>query len=76
MTSEQLADEINTMYLSHRNKYNALVNWDSTRLTLNRLVEIGSILGGRRLSKILENYCRDYKSWGHGMPDLILWSQN
>jgi hypothetical protein len=24
---------------------------------------------------ILSNYCKDYKYWNHGMPDLILWSQ-
>ena len=22
---------------------------------------------------MLENYCKDYKYWNHGMPDLILW---
>jgi hypothetical protein len=74
MTNEELADEVTTKYNTHRNKYNSLVNWESTRLTLKRLVEIGSILGGLRLSKMLENYSRDFKYWAHGMPDLILWS--
>ncbi len=21
----------------------------------------------------MENYCKDFKYWNHGMPDLILW---
>ena len=49
------------------------MNWDSLKLTQKRLSEIGSILGGQCLSKILGNYARDYKYWNHGMPDLILW---
>jgi hypothetical protein len=74
MDRERLAEEITEKYNRHKNKYNALVNWDSTRLTLKRLNEIGTILGGRRLSRILGNYSRDFKYWAHGMPDLILWS--
>ena len=38
--------------------------------------EIGGILGGFRLSKILSNYAKDYKYWNHGMPDLILWCKD
>ena len=76
MSTDELKAEIAAKYNLHKNKYNALVNWDSTRLTQKRLVEIGSILGGQRISKILENYCKDFKYWNHGMPDLILWSQN
>ena len=59
----------------HRNKHNVLVSWDSVKLTAKRLGEIGSILGGERLSKIMKNYAIDYKFWNHGMPDLILWSR-
>jgi hypothetical protein len=49
------------------------VHWDAVKLNKKRLGEIGSVIGGVRLSKILRNYCVDYKHWNHGMPDLILW---
>ena len=50
-----------------------MVSWDSLRLNKKRLCEIGSIFGGHRLSLIMANYCKDFKYWNHGMPDLILW---
>ena len=31
-------------------------------------------MGAPAVSKILYNYCKDYKYWNHGMPDLIVWS--
>ena len=45
------------------------------RLTPKRLGEISAIIGGPALSKLLRNYCMDYKYWNHGMPDLILWNR-
>ena len=76
MSKEDLDKEINSQYNLHKNKYNAFVQWESVRLTPKRLSEIASIIGGKGLSKILENYCIDYKYWNHGMPDLILWSSS
>ena len=75
MDKERLAQEINAKYALHKHKYNALVRWDSLKLTQKRLVEIATALGGHAVSKILENYCKDYKYWNHGMPDLILWKE-
>jgi Fanconi-associated nuclease 1 len=60
-------------YETNKNKFNTLISWDSLRLNKKRLMEIGVVIGGNRLSKIIGNYCRDYKFWNHGMPDLILW---
>ena len=73
MTPKSLSSEIDLAYESNKNKYNNLVSWDSLRLSKRRLCEIASILGGKRLSAMLRNYATDYKSWNHGMPDLILW---
>lgn len=75
LKSDQLESEINSRYEQHKNKHNVLVAWDSVKLTGKRLAEIGSILGGNKLSKIMLNYAIDYKFWNHGMPDLILWSK-
>lgn len=74
MDGQQLKQEINTLWERNRNKFNAHVNWDSVRLSMKRLGQIVEILGGKAVSKICENYCKDYKYWNHGMPDLILWS--
>jgi hypothetical protein len=52
------------------------VSWDSQRINKKNLCEIASIFGGVKLSKLMINYCIDYKYckyWNHGMPDLILW---
>ena len=76
MSKEDLESEVDTKFNLHKNKYNAFVNWDSIRLTPKRLGEIASIIGGKGLSKILKNYCIDYKFWNHGMPDLILWNNS
>ena len=76
MSKEELDNEITTKHNLHKNKYNSFVNWDSVRLTPKRLSEITSIIGGKGVSKILENYAVDYKYWNHGMPDLILWNSS
>jgi hypothetical protein len=56
------------------NKFNDFVNWNSSRLTLKKLQQIASLLGGKQLAAILKNYTKQYKFWNHGMPDLILWN--
>ena len=75
MSKDELAEEINSKWNQHKHKYNALVRWDSVKLTLKRLVQIATTLGARAVSKIVSNYCKDFKYWNHGMPDLILWHE-
>ena len=75
MSKEELEAEINSKYNLHRNKYNSFVRWDSLKLTPKRLVQIATTLGARAISMIIRNYCIDFKYWNHGMPDLILWSE-
>ena len=74
MTRDELFDEIISKYTLHKHKYNAFVKWDSVKLTQKRLAEIATTLGASAVSALLSNYCKDYKYWNHGMPDLILWS--
>ena len=76
MSQDKLFKEITKSFELHKNKYNSLVQWDSLKLSCKRLAEIGSIIGGNRLSKLLRNYCIDYKYWNHGMPDLVLWCKD
>ena len=64
------------MYEDHKGKQNGFVSWQSPKLSKRRLIEIAKVLGGKRLSKILENYAKDYKYWNHGMADLVLWSRD
>ena len=73
LDSAGVAEEIAASYKKNRHKYNSFVKWDSIKLTQRRITEIACCLGGRQLSLILRNYCKDYKYWNHGMPDLILW---
>ena len=73
MSGEELANEIATKWKLHNHKYNSLVRWDSIKLTQKRLSEIAMCLGGHAVSCIMANYCKDFKYWNHGMPDLILW---
>ena len=68
-----MGQELDKLYETNKNKYNSLVSWDSLRLNKRRLIEIGQVIGGLRLSRLIRNYCIDYKYWNHGMPDLILW---
>ena len=44
--------------------------------TKERLGTVARLLGGKRLSAIMGNYCRDYKQWNHGMADLVLWNSS
>lgn len=73
MSEKALCEQLSQSYDGNRNKFNFFVSWDSLRLTKKRLCEIASIVGGKRLSLLMSNYCKDYKYWNHGMPDLILW---
>eukprot|EP00347_Sterkiella_histriomuscorum_P004973 403358381 len=73
MNKLQLTEDISKLYEANKNKFNQFINWDSLRLNKRRLIEIAQVIGGLRLSRILSNYCKDYKHWNHGMPDLILW---
>mgnify|MGYP003695044067 CR=1 FL=1 len=75
MSPGGLADEINRLYDENKNKYNFLINWDAVKMNQKRLVDIAGIIGGKKVSKILFNYSKDYKYWNHGMPDLILWDK-
>ena len=75
MTKEELAEDLMARFTQHKHKYNTLVKWDSLKLTPKRIVQIATTLGGKAVSCIVKNYCRDYKYWNHGMPDLILWSE-
>ena len=74
MTADELKDEISAKYDMHKHKYNALVRWDSLKLTQRRLGQICAALGAHAVSRIVMNYCKDFKYWNHGMPDLVLWS--
>ena len=76
MDGEQLKQEVEDQWRLNCNKFNGFVRWDSTRLTLNKIKQIASLLGGERLAAILSNYTQSYKFWNHGMPDLILWNKN
>ena len=76
MDYQLIGRELDTLFETHKNKFNQFISWDSLRLNKRKLTEIAQILGGIRLSKILGNYCRDYKHWNHGMPDLILWDSS
>jgi len=44
-------------------------------LTERRLAVAGSCVGGRVLAMVFEKYSKDFKTWTHGMPDLILWKE-
>ena len=68
-----LVNSISESYDLNKGKFNGFVSWDSIRLSKKRLCEISSIIGGKRLALVMSNYCKDYKYWNHGMPDLILW---
>ena len=74
MKSEEIQFELDKVWKNNCNKFNDFVNWSSTRLTINKLKLISSLLGGEKLAAILKNYTVSYKFWNHGMPDLILWN--
>ncbi len=47
------------------------VNWDKYKL--ENLQDIALCVGGRVLANIFGLFAEDYKGWGSGMPDLLLW---
>ena len=72
---EDLRKELEDSYDKHLNTHNVLVNWDSMKLSKERLSSISVCLGGKIIAKIVKKYLDDYKTWKIGMPDLILWKE-
>ena len=72
---EDLRKEIESAYDKYLNTHNVLVNWDSMKLSKERLSSISVCLGGKIIAKIIKKYLDDFKTWKIGMPDLILWKE-
>jgi Fanconi-associated nuclease 1 len=47
------------------------VYWDNYEM--EQVKDIASCLGGKSLGAICKLLAEDYRSWGAGMPDLLLW---
>ncbi|CAI2364487.1 unnamed protein product [Moneuplotes crassus] len=71
--AEDLRKEIEDSYDRHLHTHNVLINWDSVKLTRERLASVSVCLGGKIISKIVKKYLEDFKTWRVGMPDLVLW---
>ncbi|CAI2371364.1 unnamed protein product [Moneuplotes crassus] len=74
MTPEELRDEIEILWETHKYKHNCAISWDSISFSKEKLKDIIPCMGGDILAKIVKKYCYDYKNWNHGMPDLLLWN--
>ncbi|CAI2364042.1 unnamed protein product [Moneuplotes crassus] len=71
--AEDLRKEIEDSYDRHLHTHNVLINWDSVKLTRERLASVSVCLGGKIIAKIVKRYLDDFKTWRIGMPDLVLW---
>ncbi|ELR15418.1 VRRNUC domain containing protein, partial [Acanthamoeba castellanii str. Neff] len=49
------------------------VDW---RYSLQHLQVVASCIGGNALANIFQLLAEDYKGWGHGLPDLLLWNED